>query len=303
MEPHPSDIYAVAVVLWECLTGKKYYRGDTDAALIADILSPPMTRVRSIVPEVPQALDDVVLRALSLEPDDRYADAHEMALELSRAVRSASAMRVATFVQSLAADSLAARARLIAEVECTPFDRISSTRIHAAGPSDVAVKRTVALPSQGPSTAGGVTSEARPTTDGKRGARPLYIGLGVAAFALTAFATGLAFERAWPRPQTAPRAEAPAVAAEGDAPTVAGPLNSASTVAGPLPGASTVAGPLPGAPAADATETRTSAPAVTHDQRPSADPRTSRPKRPTSAAVRPVASTLVDTTRLPSERE
>ena len=115
-----TDIYAASIVLWECLTGKKYFRGETDAALIAEILMPPLTSVRSFAPDVPQAVDEIVLRGLAPEPGDRFGDAREMALALASAFRSAAPMRVAIFVESLAADSLAERAELVAAVESTP---------------------------------------------------------------------------------------------------------------------------------------------------------------------------------------
>ncbi len=112
-----TDIYAASIVMWECLTGKRYLSGATDAALIASILMPPQKGLRSVAPEVPEAVDAVVRRGLSVDPSDRFADAREMALALANASRSAPAPRVGAFVERLAKASLERRARIVASVD------------------------------------------------------------------------------------------------------------------------------------------------------------------------------------------
>jgi len=198
-----TDIYAASIVLWECLTGERYFRGDSDAALIAQILMPPRTSTRSIAPEVPEAVDAVVLRGLSPDPAERFADAREMALALSNACRSASAIRVATFVEGMAAESLAERADLVALVESTPALELapradgqpSSLRLRAAADA-----RQPSAPRPSLATAVAAPAGAEVLAVPKRGKGRL-VGLGVlmvsGAIALAAFGrqVGLAEER------------------------------------------------------------------------------------------------------------
>jgi eukaryotic-like serine/threonine-protein kinase len=79
-----SDLYSVGVVLYELLTGTVPFTGDTTVEIAMKHLStvpePPSARR----PELPQALDQIVLRALAKDPDERYQTAEEMDAELAR---------------------------------------------------------------------------------------------------------------------------------------------------------------------------------------------------------------------------
>jgi Serine/threonine protein kinase len=78
-----SDLYSVGVLLYELLTGEVPYSGDTPVEIAMKHLSaipePPSVKR----PEIPPALDAVVLRALAKSPDDRYQSAEEMDADLS----------------------------------------------------------------------------------------------------------------------------------------------------------------------------------------------------------------------------
>ncbi|MDI1437449.1 serine/threonine protein kinase [Polyangium sorediatum] len=74
-----SDIWAMGVVLYELTTGKRPFEGDSLANLLRVVLHnepPPPT---SLQPELPAALDEVVLRCLRKRPEERYANAEELA--------------------------------------------------------------------------------------------------------------------------------------------------------------------------------------------------------------------------------
>jgi eukaryotic-like serine/threonine-protein kinase len=79
-----SDLYSVGIVLYELLTGTVPFTGDTPVEIAMKHLStvpePPSARR----PDVPQALDQIVLRALAKDPDERYQTAEEMDAELAR---------------------------------------------------------------------------------------------------------------------------------------------------------------------------------------------------------------------------
>src|SRR4051794_13460389 len=73
-----SDIYALAAVLYECLTGVVPYPKDSEAAVLYAHMSDEPPSVTEARPELPSALDAVVRRAMSKEPEERHATASEL---------------------------------------------------------------------------------------------------------------------------------------------------------------------------------------------------------------------------------
>ena len=79
-----TDIFALGVTLYQMLTRKRPFEGDTRAQLTRAILSDepaPLTHVR---PDTPRALQWVVRNCLAKDPDERLQTAHDVALELKR---------------------------------------------------------------------------------------------------------------------------------------------------------------------------------------------------------------------------
>jgi eukaryotic-like serine/threonine-protein kinase len=81
---HRSDLYSVGVVLYELLTGSVPFTGDTPVEIAMKHLSKVPEPPSSKRPDIPRALDQVVLRALAKDPDERYGSAEEMDAELAR---------------------------------------------------------------------------------------------------------------------------------------------------------------------------------------------------------------------------
>jgi serine/threonine-protein kinase len=77
-----ADLFSTGVLLYEIIAGQKPFTGDTPTAIVYQILHAEPTPIRSIVPEVPEQLGDVIGRALKKDPDHRYSRASEMAAEL-----------------------------------------------------------------------------------------------------------------------------------------------------------------------------------------------------------------------------
>src|SRR5690242_13721062 len=79
-----SDLYSVGVVLYEMLTGRVPFTGDTPLEIAMKHLSEVPVPPSELRPEVPHDLDSVVLRALAKDPADRYQSAEEMDADLAR---------------------------------------------------------------------------------------------------------------------------------------------------------------------------------------------------------------------------
>ena len=73
-----SDIYALAAVLYECLTGVVPYPKDSEAAVLYAHMSDDPPSVTEERPELPAGLDAVIRRAMSKEPEERHQTASEL---------------------------------------------------------------------------------------------------------------------------------------------------------------------------------------------------------------------------------
>ncbi|MES2363750.1 MAG: serine/threonine-protein kinase [Pseudomonadota bacterium] len=85
-----ADLFAAGVVLYQLLTGKRPFDGDTDFAVIQKIVGHNPEAATSFNPKLPPAIDAVVARALAKARDQRYATAQEFAAALQAACRDAS---------------------------------------------------------------------------------------------------------------------------------------------------------------------------------------------------------------------
>jgi serine/threonine-protein kinase len=117
-----ADIYAASAILWEMIVGRPIVVGQTEADVFREAMLGPIPSPRQIVPDVPAALEEALMRGLSRDPGDRYATAREMALALEAAMAPATAHRVGEWVEDIARDGLAERARGIAQFERVSVD-------------------------------------------------------------------------------------------------------------------------------------------------------------------------------------
>ena len=81
----PSDIYSTGVVLYEMLTGRVPFVGDTPVAVAMQHIKDPPPPIADFAPQTPPALVAVVMKALEKNPKKRFQSAREMADALVRA--------------------------------------------------------------------------------------------------------------------------------------------------------------------------------------------------------------------------
>jgi hypothetical protein len=116
-----TDLYTSGVILYELLTGRNPFEGDTVMATLGNVLSGKVRPIGEVEPAVPFVVDVVVTKLMSLRPDDRYPsaqavlDALRPALERARAFRQQWAAVVTKELGALAA-AYAKEADLMAAV-------------------------------------------------------------------------------------------------------------------------------------------------------------------------------------------
>ncbi|WP_076465499.1 Stk1 family PASTA domain-containing Ser/Thr kinase [Actinomyces mediterranea] len=80
-----SDLYSTGVVLFELLTGRPPFIGDSAVSVAYQHVQQLAPTPSSITPDVPEALDRVVMKALAKDRDERYTSAGSMMADLMRA--------------------------------------------------------------------------------------------------------------------------------------------------------------------------------------------------------------------------
>jgi serine/threonine-protein kinase len=111
------DIYAASVVLWEGLAGRRAFESDDEGGLIGRVLAGVSDPPSAFAPGVPPELDAIVMRGLDRDPARRFASARELAILLEERIGTATARQVGDWVKTVAAEPLAKRALMVAEIE------------------------------------------------------------------------------------------------------------------------------------------------------------------------------------------
>lgn len=122
-----ADVYAMAVVLWEAIAGRRLFAGD-QASVVFQILEDQPVPPSTYRPDAPAGLDALVLRGLSQDRDARFSTALEMARALEQILPPARPREVGEWVRMLAAESIEAQDAVVREIELAGTASLPATQ-------------------------------------------------------------------------------------------------------------------------------------------------------------------------------
>lgn len=180
-----ADIYSAGVVLWETLTGRRLWEGDTEVAILSNMLMNDAPAPSSIDGDL-EPFDAVTLKALSKKSADRFRTAREMALAVEKCIGAATPAEVADWLETTAAATLRDRASALAriEAETTPARAAQVTAVLERSPPTDAGRDGV--PPAGDPAAAEISHEDLPMHRRRWGAIAL-VGVVVALLASVAW--------------------------------------------------------------------------------------------------------------------
>ena len=79
---HRSDIFSIGIILYEMVTGRRPFQGDTTASLLSSIIKDTPTSVMEVKPSLPHILGRIINRCLVKDPEHRYQTAKDVRNEL-----------------------------------------------------------------------------------------------------------------------------------------------------------------------------------------------------------------------------
>jgi serine/threonine protein kinase len=187
-----TDVYAAAVVLWETLTARRLFSGDSSAEVIQKVLNDGVSAPSRVDPSLPHELDEIVMRGLSRDPVFRFPTANDMAIALEHLGPLASPREIGSWVASIAGDTLNERAELVSQIESFPTDpdepktTVQPARSRREGQGSESQVSSISVSSANQLPAAGPRSKILVVA----GIAALLVVVGVGAWALGARSSG-----------------------------------------------------------------------------------------------------------------
>jgi eukaryotic-like serine/threonine-protein kinase len=123
-------------VLWEALCGRRLFQGASLGEICGKVQRMDIPLPSSLAPGVSKRVDEVTMRALERDPDDRYQTAREFAMELEKASPMTTARELGEWVVQSTGEELQRRTQMVAEIESvsTDLDELSFRSVSQAPP-------------------------------------------------------------------------------------------------------------------------------------------------------------------------
>jgi len=210
-----ADLFSAGVLLYELLAGHRPFVGDSPTAVAYQIMHTDAPELREELPDIPDAIAEIVARALQKNPNERYARAQEMASDL-QTVRMMLDLPLKTTDERMPTPN--------PEVVTQLFATMPRADTQAPSISNVRMRQSAAE----------VAADAAPAGDGtqKKGANPLvFFGMFVVVVAVLAGLWAV-FGRGGGQPETTAETQAAAPVAEPAPPALPTSLQVTSEPAG-----------------------------------------------------------------------
>jgi serine/threonine-protein kinase len=267
-----SDVYGLGLVLYEAVTGRRAWKGDTTAALAAVRIGAPAPSPRAVRPEVPATLDALIVRCLDSDPAGRFPNGAALAAALEPIVGRPEPSSPTVVMRQAAGSGGLAWAGAGALGPAAAVGTGTAAQVAGSGPAQALPAAAVGGTGQGATTGPAIAPPIRPSATGPD-TSPARVATGSRPA----------------RPGTARR----------PSPAVAGPLLVLLSVLIVVGGALFVASRPPGSdagalaaasgsvlPTARATAAPTATPTATATPKPSAKP-TAKPNPKSAATPKP----------------
>jgi branched-chain amino acid transport system substrate-binding protein len=111
---HRADVYAMGVVVYEMVTGRVPFDAETPFAVVMKHITEPLPLPRRVNPNLPEAVERVILKALAKDPADRYQSMRDLVTALDQAVQTAPTEAM------VAAPPIAAPPTVVSQAEPAP---------------------------------------------------------------------------------------------------------------------------------------------------------------------------------------
>ena len=116
-----SDVYSMGILMYELLSGTLPYKGDNAVEIALKHLKDPLPSIRREISNLPQAIENIILKSAAKNPKNRYADAREMHDDLKTCLNESRANEEFYIYKYSEGDDLLKRPQLVKE-EIVPIE-------------------------------------------------------------------------------------------------------------------------------------------------------------------------------------